>query len=236
MYWWSGTKILQGGWSRKLPWEQPDTPSLGASTKHKVWWLIRWRTPGWALRGDKKLFVPAAGRERGPCHNCPASRAGSSQLLCGSGKADKEVTKFLQPCPHCTLVCRPCSGRKKETYRNLVSQHALGMWRFGTSDTSRSCDAPLAGKQQYLPKAAPAMWDWQRTFRSSGEMHPLWSQVLFSSGGGGCPGTQGGTGLAFPAVQLAQYNPHKDPNLACVLLSQLAILRLLACQLNCVTL
>lgn len=174
----------------------------------------------------KKSFIPAAGSERGPC---PEARQ-LSTCPPAQEKAHRKLLVSYSPACVAYLHNGPVWPGMKKTYMNSVLQPPFGMWHFGAPDTPHFCDSLVVVKQeQPLPTAAPAILERQRAFSTWGEKHHRNPRCCSGQGEAGAQAPSSPS-LLCNWPNTTQCPLHKDPSLTCVLLFQLAILRLLACQ------
>lgn len=176
--WWSGTKYLWENWSRKQLQELLICPGWGSPhTKHKVWWLTRWRSP---LAGPSKgtrnhpyLLLAVKGD---PATNALPQGQAAPPLLHSCGKADKKQS----------VPCGPCLGDREEEWNLLEGAvpACSGMRCFATSGTPWgpwSRNSPTV-----LTQNCPSHSGLAQGFLVLGWKAPPKSRVLPWSAGCGC--------------------------------------------------
>lgn len=152
-----------------------------------------------------KLSLPAASSARGPCHNCPAPRAGSSTPALQPWKSRQETINSLW------ALFGGQGGKMKSLGVSCPSLQS-GCDVLTPLAHPEGCEAGTV--QQYLPKTAPAIQDWHRAFWSSGERHHQNPECCSGQRGVGAwhPGlAQGSLSLLCSWPHAAQCPPLKTP-------------------------
>lgn len=152
--------------------------------------------------------MPTPGSKRGPCHNCPAPRAGSSTPPADQGKAGKKRSISYSPAHIADMHWGPVrqgGGRRKPTGIRCCNLH-LG------------CDilAPLTHHHVFvtlpvgceagavLTHSCPSHSALAKGFQVFRWKPPLKFWVLLFSVGARAPRV--GTGFTFPTLQPARHN------------------------------